>query len=175
MRDIRLARRQFFGGLLLSAITLVVGYFVLLPEYKLAGDLKQQTQHPDPLQLKATTQLPVIYSNNPEGWEKTVIAPFYKDSLAAKTLITDIKGDYTAATPVTGLPQAVQKVPITLTLNGSYFSIQTFVTAVSKRLSTSPIRMVELKNVDTETINPNESPILQAIIQIDLIVLNGKM
>lgn len=176
MRNLPLARRQLFSGLLLLALAWGIGQFVLLPQFKTYQ--KIQTMEKTYPQDSSTPMglLPVVSSDgNTSLWQDNVVAPLYRLSTETKTMILNIQGTPALAEEVNDLPPAIKKVPITITIYGSYPSLQGFIDKLIQQLPASAVRSIKLKNADSASIPPEESPILEGIITLDLYVHQVKM
>ncbi len=170
MRDIGLARRQFFGGLGILTLSAAIAFAVLLPQYRTYQNYRQMENTPTQYRPAALQAVPSIVPNQPDSWKKNVLLKFEALGPKTKTVINTVQGDYQKAQPAEVFPDAIKKVPLTIIANGSYKTLQALVAEIPKQFTLVRITSVNFKNSDKADLKPNQSPILEALIKLDLYV-----
>lgn len=170
MRDLRLARRQFFGGLFCLAAAAIGGYFVLLPQYHLYQSLNASPNTLVEEQSKILKTLPRVQGNEPNALEEPIFNQLQLDSDAAKTVILQSQFRLDEAQSIDDLPDYIKAIPVTLVANGSYQGLQNFISRMIKRFPYITIKLLRLKSLNTQSVKPEESPILEARLELDIYV-----
>lgn len=175
MRDLGLARRQFFGALILFIGSGALFFLLFWPQYQLFQTTLSQTQQTFLSRSAVLQQLPSLSAHNSVLWDKNIEIPLKKLATTTQTQVVRIQGDPALAKSVTQLSAPIKKIPVTVTVEGYYVSLQTFLDQLVKQYPFMTVRSVELFISDKKPLKPDESPILQGIIELDFYAVYSEL
>lgn len=171
MRDLQLARRQFFTGALFLAVTAVIAGTLLIPQainYAYLGEQKKDLNNHIPAPLE---KLPAISETNTKKWENQIEAPVKQISIQTQVDLVRIQGNPAQSESVEKLPATAKKVSIKITVYGARANLQNFVKTLIKRFPYSHIRSISIESPSDNNPPAKENPILKGLIETDLLVL----
>lgn len=170
MRDIRLARHQFFGALLLLLIALGEWFFFFLPQSRQYEASRLALGNSEANVLTIFKEVPIIAPGKSQSWQKDLLGSLAAE-LGRDVVVTLVEGDLSQASPLEKpLPPAIKKVPITVTLHGSYAVLQQAIGTLAAKSPVIEIREIRIKSVDAAKLAPEESPVLEGVIHLHLYV-----
>lgn len=168
MRDVGLARKQFFMGVLLLGASFAVAQWILWPQF-----LQFKTTFGKAVPQAQLSNLVVHYRpHDLSTWQKQVLDQITDETLATKTVLVSVQANGTAPISVPGSSKPLQAVPMTIRVKGSYSAIQRFIERFHQHFPVYRMDGIQIKNVDSAILLPEQSPILQADIRGQLAVWN---
>ncbi len=174
MRDIGLARRQFLTGLGLTILSGVLGLVVLLPQYQqylrnLSRSQEVWLHKPPVLQ-----SLPEVSAENTKTWQTQVVDKLNTIGLKTHALVAEVDGSPKQMSyRIKAFPEALQNIPLQLTLHGTAPAIQKYLESLNKSLPGLEIQNLAMKRLPSLTSKSGPSPLFKAVIQCDLLVLKS--
>ncbi len=175
MRDIGLARRQFFGGLFLVAGALALSHWVLLPQWSHYQQIQDALLHKDQNQPPIIQKLPLYplgNQANPINWEKGFVHQLFGLSMSTGCTISNVAGGIENARRVNNIAPNVSYVPMQMVIYGTFLQIEDFIHGLAKNFPNLSMSSISLQNVDDANTNPNSSPVLVGIVHMEYYLRN---
>lgn len=165
MRDVKLARKQFFGALGLTLTTLLLGLFYLKPNYQTFLNLRGDVDGNKIVSPDLLSKLPAVTSQNPKKWQQWVEGHVKKSIGQQPVALLSVESPVAQSRSVQHLPDNIRQVPVHLVIRGSYRNLQT---CLSRLLENWPYLILESVQFEAPVQMPGESVDQNRDIQLEV-------
>jgi len=147
MRDPKLARLQFFSGLVFLTLAVWIAAKMLLPQW--------QTYHQNVSMSKSApasssspsgfvNKMPMASTRYGEWWKKEIFQPLEASAQQTKVSLLPLGGDYTHFKVLPDLPDPLRQVSVSVSATGSYEGLLAFLEALKSQLPSAKMTLLHL-------------------------------
>jgi len=148
MRNVELARLQFWSALILMLMAVVIGAKVLLPEWQTYRQgqtvIAQPNAQAESLYLR---DIPLASSKQPGWWQTAVMAPMRQAAQKTQVDINPLTGNPGKFETVKTLPNPFHQVETEVQVSGSYTSLLNFLVTLKRQLPSAEIQTLGLTRI----------------------------
>jgi len=147
MRDPKLARLQFFSGLVFLTLAVWIAAKMLLPQwqtYRQNVSMSKSAPASSSSPSGFVNNMPMASTRYGGWWKKEIFQPLEASAQQTKVSLSPLEGDYAHFKVLQDLPDPLRQVSLKVSVKGSYEGLLAFLEALKLQLPSAQISMFHL-------------------------------